>query len=79
MGGGKPVAGNAENGGGRRRRFWRIAPWVLAALILRLPMVAMQLTPDVVWDATVSLSSAMLFGACGACELAARSTGNIAY
>jgi hypothetical protein len=80
MRGGKAVARNAENGGGPRRRFWRIAPWVLAATILLLPMVAMQFTQDVVWDATdFAVIGALLFGACGAYELAARSTGNTAY
>jgi hypothetical protein len=74
------MAGNAENGGGRRRRFWRIAPWVIAALILLLPLVAMQFTDEVVWDETdFAVIGAMLLGACGAYELAARMTGNIAY
>jgi hypothetical protein len=74
------MAGNTENGGGRRGRFWRIAPWVIAALILLLPLVAMQFTDEVVWDETdFAVIGAMLFGACGAYELAARTTGNIAY
>jgi hypothetical protein len=77
---GKAMAGNAENGGGRRGRLWRIAPWVIAALILLLPLVAMQFTDEVVWDETdFAVIGAMLFGACGAYELAARMTGNIAY
>lgn len=71
---------NAENGGGRRGRFWRIAPWVIATLILLLPLGAMQFTNEVVWDETdFAVIGAMLFGACGAYELAARMTGNIAY
>jgi hypothetical protein len=73
------MAGNAENGG-RRGLFWRIAPWVTAALILLLPLVAMQFTDEVVWDETdFAVIGVMLFGACGAYELAARMTGNIAY
>jgi hypothetical protein len=77
---GTAMAGNAENGGGRRGRLWRIAPWVIAALILLLPLVAMQFTDEVVWDETdFAVIGAMLFGACGAYELAARMTGNIAY
>jgi hypothetical protein len=53
---------------------------VIAALILLLPLVAMQFTDEVVWDGTdFAVMGAMLFGACGACELAARMTGNIAY
>jgi hypothetical protein len=57
-----------------------MAPWVVAALVLLLPLVAMQFTDEVVWDETdFAVFGAMLFGACGACELAARMTGNIAY
>ena len=44
MRGGKAMAGNAENGGGRGGRFWRIAPWVIAGLTLLLPLIAMQFT-----------------------------------
>jgi hypothetical protein len=73
------MAGNTENGDGRGR-LWRIAPWAIAALILLLPLVAMQFTDEVVWDANdFAVIGAMLFGACGAYELAARTTGNIAY
>jgi hypothetical protein len=74
------MAGNTDDGGGRRGRFWRIAPWLIAALILLLPLVAMQFTDEVVWDETdFAVIGAMLVGACGAYELAARMTGNIAY
>jgi hypothetical protein len=74
------MAGNAENGGGRCGCFWRIAPWVIAALILLLPLGVMQFTDEVVWDeADFAVMAAMLFGACGAYEMAARMTGNIAY
>jgi hypothetical protein len=74
------MAGNAENAGGRRGRFWRIAPWVIAALIMLLPLVAMQFTDEVVWDEIdFAVIGAMLFCACGACELAARMTGTVAY
>ena len=74
------MAGNAGNGGGRRGRFWRIAPWAIAALVLLLPLVAMRFTDEVVWDGTdFAVVGAMLFGACGAYELAARMTRNIAY
>ena len=48
--------------------------------ILLLPTVAMQFTDQVVWDETdFAVIGAMLLGACGAYELAARMTGNIAY
>jgi hypothetical protein len=57
-----------------------MAPWVIAALILLLPLVAMQFTDEVVWDETdFAVIGVMLFGACSAYEMAARMTGNIAY
>jgi hypothetical protein len=74
------MAGNAENGGGRRARLWRMAPWVVAATILLLPLVAMRVTDEVAWDGTdFAVAGAMLLGACGAHELAARRTGDVAY
>ena len=74
------MAGNSEIDGGGRGRFWRMAPWTIAGLILLLPLAAMQFSDEVVWDETdFAVTGAMLFGACGAYELAARMTGNIAY
>jgi hypothetical protein len=53
---------------------------VIAALILLLPLVAMQFTDEVDWDETdFVVMGAMLFAACGTYELAARMTGNVAY
>jgi hypothetical protein len=53
---------------------------MIAALILLLPLLAMQFTDEVVWDETdFAVTGAILFGACGAYELAARMTRNIAY
>jgi hypothetical protein len=76
----RAMAGNTENGGGRRGRLWRIAPWVIAAFIWLLPLAALQFTAEVAWDETdFAVFGAMLFGACGTYELAARMTGNIAY
>jgi hypothetical protein len=73
------MAGNVEYAGGRRGR-WRIAPWAIAALLLLLPLVAMQFTDEVAWDETdFIVFGAMLAGACGAWELAARMTGSAAY
>ena len=64
---------------GRRRRFWR-GPWLLAALILLLPLFAMQFTDEVVWHKSdFVIMGTMLFGACGTYELAARRSGNVAY
>jgi hypothetical protein len=74
------MAGHAEDVAGRRGRFWSLARWVIAMLILLLPLVAMQFTDEVVWDeADFAVMGAMLFGACGTYELATRITGNIAY
>jgi hypothetical protein len=59
---------------------WRGAMWSVAALLLSLPWVAMQLTKEVQWDAAdFALFGGMLVAACGAYELAARLTGNRAY
>ena len=74
------MAADAENGGGRRGSRWRTAVWGTAALILLLPLVAMQFTDEVNWDGTDFIAvGAMLTVACGAYELAARMTGSSAY
>jgi hypothetical protein len=74
------MAGNAEDGGGQGGRFWKVTPWVTAALTLLLPLAAMQFTDEVVWDETdFAAAGAMLFGCCCAYELAARMTVNGAY
>jgi hypothetical protein len=73
------MAGNAGNGGGRRGSRWRMAVWGTAALML-LPLLAMQVTDEVDWDvADFAIFGAMLVGAGGTYELAARMTGNTAY
>jgi hypothetical protein len=62
------------------RNAARMAPWAIAGLLLLLPLVAMQFTDEVAWDETdFIVMGAMLFGACGTYELAARMTGNVAY
>ena len=59
---------------------WRIALWGVAAALLLLPLIAMQLTGEVAWDgADFLVFGTMLAVACGAFELAARMTGNIVY
>jgi hypothetical protein len=74
------MAGNTEVGSGRRGSRWRIAVWGTAALVLLLPLLAMQFTEEVAWDlADFVVFSAMLTGACGTYELAARATRNHAY
>ncbi|HET9450648.1 MAG TPA: hypothetical protein VFO83_07195 [Aggregicoccus sp.] len=57
-----------------------MAAWGSAALLLLVPLVAMQFTDEVNWDgADFLVFGAMLFGALGTFELAARSTGDRAY
>jgi len=74
------MAGNAENGIERHGRRWRIAAWSVAALLLLLPLVAMQFTDEVNWSAAdFAVFGAMLACAGGAFELAARMTRNTAY
>ena len=74
------MAGNPGNSGGRRGSGWRIAAWGSAALLLLTPLVAMQFTEKVNWDeADFLVFGAMLFGALGTFELAARRTGDRAY
>jgi hypothetical protein len=74
------MAGSTENSSGQGRHIWRLAPWIVAALLLVLPLAAMRFTDEVNWDETdFIVFGAMLFGACSAYELAARMTGNIAY
>ena len=54
--------------------------WGTAALILLVPLVMMQITDEADWDvADFVIFGAMLAGACGAYELAAKVTGNKAY
>jgi GNAT superfamily N-acetyltransferase len=74
------MAGNAEDGGGRRGSRWRIAAWGTAALMLLLPLFAMQVTDEVDWGvADFAIFGAMLAGAGGTFELAVRMTGDNAY
>jgi hypothetical protein len=80
MYGGKTMAGNTENGGGRRGSRWRIAAWAVAALILLLPLVAMQFIDEVNWDvADFAFAGALLIGTGITYELAVRKSGDTAY
>ncbi len=80
MHGDKAMAGNTGNGSGRRGSRWRMAVWGTAALLLLLPLVAMQFTEEMAWGpGDFAIFGAMLFVACGTYELAARMTGNKAY
>ena len=72
--------GITEDGGVRRWSRLRIAAWSAAALILLLPLVAMQFTDEVNWDVSdFVIFGALLVGVGITYELAARMTGNTAY
>ena len=59
---------------------WRIAAWSAAALILALPLVAMQFTDEVNWDAVDFALAAALIAATGiAFELAAKRSSSTTY
>ena len=74
------MTGNTENDGGRRGSRWRIAAWATAALMLLLPLVAMQLTDQVNWDvADFAIAGVLLIGIGVPYELAVRKTGDTAY
>jgi len=74
------MEGITQDGGGRRGSRLRIAAWSAAALILLLPLVAMQFTDQVVWDvADFAIFGALLVGVGVTYELAARMTGDTAY
>jgi hypothetical protein len=74
------MAEDREPAAGRRVSRWRIVPWFVAAGLLLLPAVAMRFTAQVAWGPDDFLIiGVMLFAACGAFELAARATDNLAY
>jgi hypothetical protein len=74
------MAENAVNIGPRRRGRWRIAAWVVAALLLLLPLAAMQFTEEVDWTTFDFVFMAALLSAVGmGLELAVRKTRNVAY
>lgn len=59
---------------------WRITGWSIAALLLLLPLVAMQFTREVNWTASDFVFAGVLLGAVGlAAELTVRRTQVPAY
>ena len=71
---------NVVRGGANGWSRWRMAMWGVAAFLLLLPLVAMQFTKEVNWEAGDFLvMGIMLTVACGTCEMAARISGNGAY
>ena len=74
------MAGSAGQSSERRRHLGRMTPWIIAALLLLLPLAAMQFTDEMNWDETDFLVlGAMLLAACGTYGLTTRMTGNTAY
>ena len=65
-----------QSGKGRAFR-WRVAGWGLAAFLLLLPFLAMQVSDEVAWSGGDFVLVALMLGiAGGAVELAARISGN---
>ena len=74
------MTGNVENGGGRHGSRWRVAAWAVAALLLLLPLVAMQFSDEMNWGVgDFVFAGALLLGTCITYELAVRKTGNRVY
>ena len=72
------IEANIDNG--RRANSWRVAGWGLAALLLLLPLVAMQFTGEVDWTAGDFVFAGVLIGGVGlALELAVRMSRSLAY
>jgi hypothetical protein len=71
---------NLEKSAGRRVSRLRIALWSAAALMLLVPLLAMQVTDDVNWTAAdFVVAGVIILGAGIPFELAVRKTGNAAY
>lgn len=59
---------------------WRMAAWSIAALLLLLPLVAMQFTREVAWTASDFVFAAVMIGGTGLLfELAVRRSRNLGY
>ncbi len=74
------MANHANNIRGRRTIPWRIVGWGIPALLLLLPLVAMQFSDEVVWTSADFIFAAVLFGSVGgAFELIVRKSGSRAF
>jgi hypothetical protein len=66
--------------GARGPNPWRVASWSIAALLLLLPLVAMQFTHEVNWTPFDFAFATVMIGSVGlAFELTVRATRNNAY
>ena len=71
---------NKEYGDAGRGNRWRIVVWSAAALLLLLPLFAMQFTDQVDWDvADFAVFGGLLLGVGVAYELVAKQSGSTAY
>ncbi len=67
------MAGKAENDGRRLGSRWRIAAWGTAAALILLPLFAMQVTDEVIWDlADFAFAGALVVGVGVTYDLAAK-------
>jgi hypothetical protein len=74
------MAHQAPTGTARGPNPWRIAAWSIAALLLLLPLAAMQFTSEVNWDGADFVFAAVMIGSVGLlAELTVRRTRNLAY
>jgi hypothetical protein len=71
---------NTENRGRRPGSRRRMAAWATAAILLLLPLFAMQVTNEVAWDlADFVFAGVLILGVGVAYELTVRMTGNTPY
>jgi hypothetical protein len=74
------MTGNESSGEGLRKHRFRIAAWSAAVLLLLLPLIAMQFSDQVNWDAAdFAVFGAMLAGVGFTLELVAAYTRNNTY
>lgn len=74
------MADHVEHSGGRGWSFWRVAGWSIPVLLLMLPAVAMQFTPEVNWTLGDFIFAAVMFGIVGlAFELIVRKSSSLTY
>lgn len=74
------MTASPNNGPGRRPNVVRIAAWSAAALLLLLPLIAMQVTDEVNWSlGDFIIAGVLLLGVGLPLELAVRTTGTTTY